>query len=311
MELQRGTFAPEQVERRGTGAGVIPVAVDPDGRTHLLLGRERWSPAWRGSCRWSGFEGSRKEGETLLDTAVREFTEESMSVLLPHVRAVLQSRQYWRRVVLRIANERQAERYHATYVIPVEWDPTLSITFDTMRQRVEHVDRLVQEWRHLRPACLGDATEHIGVVREEEDGTAYVEKLVSTAPCILRVPWTVDAARPDVLCATFRAVDATQVLQWSVLRDRIGRALLDNHPATRVVRDAVWGMVQNVHILRDHLEKDQVRWWSLHDLARVMETHGSFGNDRFRPYFLPVLQTILSEFEEVARPPHEPSGSDP
>ena len=61
-------------------------------------------------------------------------------------------------------------------------------------------------------------------------------------------------------------------------------------------RDATWNLLQDVHVLKDHLEKDQVRWWSENELRQVMEQRGTLGSDRFRPYFMPVLQTILAEF---------------
>ena len=80
LPIQRASFRDDDVRHYGMGAGIVPVARAPDGDLRVLLGRERFLPQWKGSCRWSGFEGSRKEGETLLQTAVREFSEESLGV---------------------------------------------------------------------------------------------------------------------------------------------------------------------------------------------------------------------------------------
>ena len=82
LPLQSATFSDESIDAHGMGGGVVPFAVTPEGDVRLLLGRERWINSWRGSCRWSGFEGSRKDGESLQDTSVREFVEESLGVVL-------------------------------------------------------------------------------------------------------------------------------------------------------------------------------------------------------------------------------------
>ena len=76
MDVQPGCFRAADIEKYAQGAGVIPVARAPDGTVRLLLGRERYLPHWHGSCRWSGFEGSRKLHEDLDATAEREFVEE-------------------------------------------------------------------------------------------------------------------------------------------------------------------------------------------------------------------------------------------
>jgi hypothetical protein len=58
--------------------------------------------------------------------------------------------------------------------------------------------------------------------------------------------------------------------------------------------DGRWRLLQHVDVNVDHLEKDQVRWWSIDELDAVIVGQGQFGVDRFRPYFLPVLQTALT-----------------
>tara|TARA_B110001450_G_scaffold87075_1_gene82936 strand:+ start:20740 stop:21048 length:309 start_codon:yes stop_codon:yes gene_type:complete len=60
------------------------------------------------------------------------------------------------------------------------------------------------------------------------------------------------------------------------------------------VCDERWRLLQQVHVNADYLEKDQVRWWSINELGDVISAKGQLGADRFRPYFLPVLQTALN-----------------
>ena len=113
LHVQRASFRAEDIETHGMGAGIVPVSQDENGEYRFLLGRERFLPQWKGSCRWSGFEGARKGDESMRVAAAREFAEESLGVLgaahAPH----------WVRIAVRILSERRAERYHATYVVPV------------------------------------------------------------------------------------------------------------------------------------------------------------------------------------------------
>lgn len=249
MQLQGATFDADDVERLGMGAGVVPVAVDPDGVVHLLLGRERFLPHWKGSCRWSGFEGSRKPDEALRDTAAREFAEESLGVVLEcdALARALRERDYWIRIVLRIHHDRRAERYHATYVVPVPWDPELPKRFLRTRLDLEHVDRAAQEWRYAAERALVEPA----AAAERERQHARVERALTA------------------------------------------------HPGVRVRRDPGTGALASVELNRDHLEKDQVRWWSAEKLGRVLDGRGTLGPDRFRPYFLPVLQTLLQELRRA------------
>lgn len=304
MDIEPAHFEGKDIERYGMGAGVVPVALTPEGKLCLLLGRERWLPSWKGSCRWSGFEGARKSGESVRNTAVREFCEESLHVVCDAKSATqrLAAEDYWARVVIRILHDRRPSRYHCTYLLDVPWDPTVPSRFRRVRSDLEYVDRVLQEWRHVRPVdVLGEHGEPVGDVVVHEDGSATVWKRAEWSPCILRAPWGRDEENPHLVRATVSGVAAAEVRHWSLLRDRLTRALVD-HPGLRVTRDAHWRHVQDVVVARDHLEKDQVRWWSVEELQAVMRGRGQSGMDRFRPYFLPVLQTILRELETRAPP---------
>lgn len=299
------------------GAGVVPISTDEKGVTHLLLGRERWIPNWRGSCRWSGFEGARKENEDVVTSACREFLEESMGVVrildASHsdepwyvIAQSIRLRKFWRRVVLKIDSERRSERYHCTYVVPVPWDPDVGDRFRSLRASIEIIDRLFQEWRYTRPRDIGELGEHIGpVCTNADDNSITVYKLACTSPCILRPPWRSVVNDSELVFATFTDPQQVQIItNWFQTRDRLERALI-SHACIRVVRDVRWGHVQDVCVHSDFLEKDQIRWWSINDLDAVIAERGQLGPERFRPYFLPVLQTILSE-TELLPPPTPP-----
>ena len=290
LQVTRTEFCGDAVEAWGMGAGVVPVALAPDGTYRVLLGRERFLPQWKGSCRWSGFEGSRKEGERVRQTAVREFCEESLGVLQDDVADAVARDAHWIRIVLRIRNERRsaAERYHATYVVPVAWDAHAPERFLKTRLALEHVDRAAQEWRYARPAALGEE-DFVGDVTPRADGAAHVSDVAPRT-------W----ARMVVQGGGCVAGEAARgVLEWQRLRDRVERTLVA-HPGV-TTRRCARGLLQSVHLNRDYMEKDQVRWWTVPELRQVLSAHGHLGHDRFRPYFLPVLQTLLQEL--AAAPP--------
>lgn len=307
MNIQEEHFDQRDVEQYCMGAGIIPISVCPHTRVpHLLLGRERWVPSWKGSCRWSGFEGARKECESTRMSAAREFVEESMGCVrltstqtfdrLRDVITKLDLGHFWKRIVLRIDTERRIERYHTTFLVPVPWSPDTPQRFFDARIEVEQVDRLVQEWNCMRPSVIGELGEVIGPIEFGDTGVR-IEKSLETSPCILRRPWR----RVDgVLQAIFTdPSEIKQIQHWSDLRERVQRAVERCvHPCISHERDDRWRLIQSVHINADHLEKDQIRWWSIHDLNAVIDGQGHVGTDRFRPYFLPVLQTALGLVRE-------------
>ena len=62
------------------------------------------------------------------------------------------------------------------------------------------------------------------------------------------------------------AGEARGVLEWQRLRDRVERTLVA-HPGVTTKRCAR-GLLQSVHLNRDYMEKDRVRWWTVPELRR-------------------------------------------
>jgi hypothetical protein len=125
------------------GAGVLPVSIDETGTVRLLLGKERYINHWRGSLKWSGFEGGRKDGEDVEHTAAREFMEESIGVVsmenfastIESVKQFVISKKYVARIVLCITHGDHSEkRYHVTYLIQVPYNKEYSNIFAGRRR---------------------------------------------------------------------------------------------------------------------------------------------------------------------------------
>ena len=303
LDIKKDSFHPDDIETFCTGAGIVPYSTDEQGRTFLLLGRERFVPSWRGSCRFSGFEGSRKDGETVLDTAVREFDEESLGVCASkdEVRKIIVEKRYAAKIVLKIRNDRypgnnqvDVERYHCTYLIWIPWQQCLPDTFRMERSKVENVERIQEEWSVCSLPIMDGM--HIQSVEEGEDGEVTISAGHANSTCPSEV-WRDDGST-SLYYARLDGRNAKTALAWISLRERLERALKCVHHCVDISRDPPYanqeGFVNHVTIHKDYMEKDQIRFWSLDDLWSVLKNRGVYGTDRFRPYFLPVLQAVLS-----------------
>lgn len=361
MYIQRSNFNLPDVEKYGTGAGIIPVARAPTGELLLLLGRERFLPQWKGSCRWSGFEGSRKSNESLPETAIREFTEESLGVVFESedvVRTIVRDKSYWLRVVLRISSDKRAERYHTTYVVTVPYDQSLVDRFAKKRQDIECLDRMSREMERAFPtfALMSGYEVELGDVDIMPDGSIKLYRFVGKeceselaagtregfyTRCLEaqeedlsddddedRLTWSPDQGGKEeggkeggvqVLHLSAEHPYTARAKAWESIRKRLEDNMVCRHPCVIVRRGQNFHRLQDLRVHTDHLEKDQIRWWSSTDLRRVMDSRGFLGNDCFRPYFLPVLQTVLHELSHTPpplpapRPPlssHTPHSSD-
>lgn len=297
-------FDEERINTQGVGGGVIPIAKDREGNWRILLGRERFINQWKGSCRWSGFEGSRKMDETLDEAVVREFVEESLGVVMSaqECRARLLKREYWIRVILNIHNSTYMDRYHSTYVMTVPWDEHIPDEFGKVRAHLEHTDRLIQEWTYIRPSVLGTNDEIGDVVETERTGEFRITRNTDTVPCIMPCPWEYVSDDNSIVQAVVKDEQHGTLKRWVLLRERIERAVERvSHEAIDVQRDAHWKHIQAAHLIKDYVEKDQTRWWTVDELWYVLQHRGQINGERFRPYFLPVLKTILEQLG--TRPP--------
>ena len=327
------------IEYHGTGAGIIPVSKSPCGEYHLLLGRERFLPQWKGSCRWSGFEGSRKAKESLTETAIREFTEESLGVVFESqgvISRLIQEKAYWIRVILRITNDKRSEKYHSTYVINVPWNGNIVETFSTQRSKIERLDRLTRVMERAFPtfALMSGYMVELGDVLILDDGSLKMFRHVGKeTECEIaegtregfmtrcmeqqdedvtdddddedRVVWVPEKNQGDGVEVLILAAEhpyTARIKAWDAIRKRLENEDL-SHPSVITRVGTKFARLQDARVQMDHLEKDQIRWWSSTDLRRVLDMRGYLGNDCFRPYFLPVLQTILHELANM--PPDE------
>ena len=287
------------------GAGIIPVSVDEHGTCRLLLGKERYINHWRGSLKWSGFEGGRKSGEAIEQTAAREFIEESIGVVSidgasPTIESVVRfvrDHKYIARIVLCIVHGDQPpeSRYHVTYLVQVPYDTDYVTRFVGRRRSVvelqhhqNQITRLLDDLKALN-VPLEDSSV-LAVVNVCDEG-ATAEILTNDGETrVLHLGELSDAER-------------TSYTRWYRMRQAF-TAECDSLEKVcphmiKTSRNAC-NQVTTALVNEDYIEKQYVQWWSIDELRTVLNNGGFINAEFFRAYFLPVLQRSLQELEDAS-----------
>ena len=301
------------------GAGILPFTYDMNMQLHLLLGKERYVNHWRGSLKWSGFEGGRKIGESVEQTAAREFVEESMGVVtLPFensedddascdridmiAKALEQGKYYVLRMILCIVqHEASPRRYHVTYVIRVPFGhyenafASRRLAFAELNAKAEQLKRGVEHLSNLLPR------ENLHFRGHRIKAVTRVEQTQR----ILRIEFINEF---DQVCM-FDAQDicaesCAAYCHWFQLRmlclSELEKLQCVMPPSAfhEIVTDC-FGTVVSLRLNEDFIEKQAIEWWSMEKLRDVLSNGGSSQNEYFRAYFLPVLQRVLEELRRL------------
>ena len=326
--LRDARFDDAVVMTNTTGAGVLPVARRPsDGQIVFLLAKEQHVPSWRGSYKWSAFEGGRKSGEDVVQTALREWREESMQVISPTVdESCLREERYVVRFTLSVMQGRRPHgavavggeggvgvdasadapadaprhRYHVMYAVEIAYDEACVGRFAARREALLRVRELAERLGrppagHLCAEC--DVDEAGGGEDEgggDRGGGGEGGGGEGGGGDRGGGENAVDDAGARRLQDEVRA--ALQRVGVDVQAHR-GQTFDANGVSATVGDD---GEVRAVHVHADYLEKHQVRWWTLAELRQVLSSGGRFGDEMFRAYFLPVLEGMTDFFAHLA-----------
>lgn len=299
-------FEFERIRPDIVGAGVLPVAVAPNGSVCLLLGKERYINHWRGSLKWSGFEGGRKSGEDIEFTAAREFIEESLGVVgfsgeeptIEQVFGKLRRGEYVARIVLCILHDHDVEhRYHVTYVLKVPYDTWYGERFLARRRelidvqaKTQQLAKLTECIRATRLPCEGGVYDECCVV-----GITRVERLAWRR---MRVAFVDDNADAHIYeMDDVEEEESAAYMSWFATRQTCTADLkrLDFCRDAIVAECDAQHTVVSAKVNDDYLEKQSVQWWGIEDLHTVLGNGGYMHSDFFRAYFLPILQRTLVE----------------
>lgn len=303
----------DAIDPRILGAGILPVSVGACG-VRLLLGKERYITHWRGSLKWSGFEGGRKQNEAVERTAAREFLEESMGTVpivegapiqeIDDVVAYLRDARYFAKLTLCILNDdtrtEEDRRYHVTYVVQVKEPDSCVGDFLTLRNVLLEIQAKALAMEKLmvetgsHPPFLREGMEHDGHLIRAVCEVTYLNSTLTIG--------YVDQRGYRVLHEPVRSSEKlTDYLKWFQLRVQLNAeiAALPHENCIEVKRNML-GMMTRVSVVDDFIEKQHIQWWGIKELKTVLYNGGYTDSEFFRAYFLPVLQRSLEELETVA-----------
>tara|TARA_B110000046_G_C12993224_1_gene398804 strand:+ start:432 stop:1364 length:933 start_codon:yes stop_codon:yes gene_type:complete len=306
IPLQETYFNFDGIRDRIIGAGILPVALHPERGACFLLGKERYINHWRGSLKWSGFEGGRKSEEEIECTAAREFIEESLGTVrlngedpeIENVADMLRRGDYVARIVLCILHGEDADRrYHVTYVVEIPYDDSYGERFSTRRRtlfdlqtKVQHLSRLFDSIVTTRLPCEGSMYDGIFIVA--------VTRVECLHPHLMRVEFEDDHGASHVreiddVCDE----DGAAYARWFRTRQACSMDIdkIDYCKDAIVVERDANNLVISARVNEDYIEKQSVRWWTVSELKAVLGNGGYMHTEFFRAYFLPVLQRAIGE----------------
>lgn len=320
-------LCPEPNERSGRmesarlcGAGVLPFCIDKQGKVYFVLAKERYVPHWRGSSRWSAFEGGAKASERSVLTAAREFFEESIGTLTPseglreEVRDRLREGDFAMKVnILTDYNNRVqngvVQTLHVTYVMKFPYDPSLPCAFHSLRNDLvtlqtlsETISGVLPSIPNVYPYFREDDT----IVIHGKSYTVSAIEMVRMHREYLKVRVKIESKDGKCRGHSFTcSVAASQLTiahnyeQWfdcmQKTTDIVRRVGQNVPPGCLAYKTTRAGCVKDVFVHPDFLEKSCVRLWSLDELVS-MTNDRYFTSDVFRPYFVIVLRSVLKRF---------------
>lgn len=302
-------FDMECLESKIVGGGVLPISIADD-KVKILLGKERFINNWRGSLKWSGFEGGRKFDEKINDTVCREFMEECLASLdltedthddfKTTMMQIISDKNYFLRVILCINHQnglKSEKRYHITYVIEVPFQTHCVKRFEVTRQKLfdlqnklSHFHQIQDQLTHEYPFITTHTQKIKAITNVKIDNSNiivhYVDHDSSKLICTKLSIFETNKADIYEKWFKFRKDLHNDVKELSYIKDAI-----------RVTYDCM-GLFEDAKINDEYLEKECIKWWDVKELKTMLGNGGFCKNDFFRAYFLPVLQRSIEELEK-------------
>lgn len=312
---------------RLVGAGVLCVSRDSSGDVVLLLGKEKEVSNWKyGSSKWCCFSGRAEAGETAISTAAREFLEESCGMVRLHGASQLPSS--WEECCAVLERSPSLQNFlksfrrdaadglqHVTFLCVVPFEEPLPRRFHYVRHALSTLDELCKTYQRCKKAC-----EHLprsfmpGVSLTDDVVTVMLEHCIDEGPAggetSVAVVQAVDARTDYTFRWAFQlsreaAREAKELSgAWIDILDFLQmHACLLRHPALNVIYRL--GFVVSASVNRSFLEKTELAWFKLRDLADP-----DFPGETFKSHFLELvrcsavlLQRLLDEEESPATDP--------
>lgn len=251
-------------QSRHSGAGIIPLRYR-HGLPEFLLGREREVKDWVGSMRWSGLEGSAKNGETVIANALRESFEESGGLLYQDAA----DRD-------RVGEDLLRGVYHLKIAVMSDSKETMLVS------AANSVSDAV--YRRFKKA-------HVTFVKLMDLQDDFVEEFKATRAYLLTFSRRRRIFPP-------RREDGWHDVGPKPPFPAPPNALCENHPGVRKIQRRS-GNVEHV-VNEDYIEKSELRWFTLEELRAAVNGLSSM---QLRPLFTIVAEAICDQFENPSQHP--------
>lgn len=290
------------------GGGILPYSVF-NGEIKVLLAQERQVMHWRGSLKWSGFEGGRKVGESILKTVCREFHEESLAVIgekipfvsLDSIERIIREKKYAMCIGLRVKedNNKQQHREHLTFLVRIDYDENLCRRFEDIRYQLILLQKMFDKFHSII------ADERYPDYNKKYKGVDIdtIEGLLVNKQYMFIDIKTTDGVLVCIKEYVNEKYASRIVSKMCILRSI--KSFFNLHPNLKYHPSITCPThIHRSHLNCDFLEKKCIRFWSISDLRQVINNGGFLDSDVFRAYFIPVIQLFLQNTEYLVDRPN-------
>ena len=301
-------FDMKAIDKNIVGAGILPIAMDILGEWHMLLGKERYIHHWRGSLKWSGFEGGRKYGENVESTAAREFIEESMGVVplgdegqyhtQAQIAQMLQDGKFCCKFVLCIQSNtepNEVQRYHVTYLVQLPYNANYPKEFENCRAKLLTLQQNMQTLTKFKDAFKNNNLAFEGGDADKDIVIRYITNVCAKDSTVVLTCKTSIRKTEIVLPRNEKTM---LYHEWFTKKEcilseikSIGDEIVDKCISIKKDEDTSIEIKFN----EDYIEKLLIKWWSIDTLQTVLSNGGCLDKEQFRAYFLPVLKRCIME----------------
>jgi hypothetical protein len=291
------------------GSGVLCYAICSRNRVKVLLGRERETVGWHlGSGKWSTFSGRTEVNESAIQSAAREFVEESCAAValdvcdsLPMRREVAEARLEGQPSLTRSFESRGVAYKHITLLRAIPFaGGRHPILFSDFRRRLVKLDNALHSYTGARRACSE-------LPRFLLPGSSLSETLVTLSSDVIGDTDCVDVTVLDTSSDERHVVRVRVSSSEARLLSHLGGELANlrtylasrgadtilQHPAVTV--RTVGGVVVDVSVDRSFLEKSEIRWFDVSELRTALHNQGCASS--FRRCFLESIPLLLQKLE--------------
>lgn len=291
------------------GAGILPFCISDKGELLFILGKEQSVQNWKGSERWSAFEGGTKNNENCIQNATREFEEETLNCLTNKSTHVLEAELNDELFAAKLSLSIQylnSKKIHVTYVKQFDYVENLESKFIEKLNFMQNMSELQQQFDFIRYKNINldiHPFHKIGDIINIESKECKITDIkynydskFFTIDLLLKYK---DQEQVLHLSSTHEMnLNAKEYFNWYANQQSIKKNIERINRMKKEIHcqcDSE-GNVTEFKVNTDFMEKSIIRYWNVEDLKQVVEKNGTHKDESFRPYFMYVLKETLNLF---------------